>query len=255
MTTSDVQMDTNGKSTCEVWRLLAKQQTRHQQARSPRQCWTPRLSTKLEGQSKCITETEQRVSEGEGMMTGLDGRLAEAEREIKVMAYCMGDMENGSKQDNICVLNLKEGTEGKRPITFFETWLPDAKSHIKIDRAHCSLGLRGMLPRLEIIKLQNSGDKPRITAAVRQRPNLEYEGQRIFIHQDLSTAVRERRQAFSDVSVADWHALPGYTDREPQWHRAQVWNKKWCRKLFQHTGIKLDRSHFQSMTCFLFCFS
>lgn len=31
------------------------------------------------------------------------------------------------------------------------------------------------------------------------RANLEYEGQRVFIHQDLSSAVRERQRAFNDV--------------------------------------------------------
>lgn len=36
-------------------------------------------------------------------------------------------------------------------------------------------------------------------AAVTATTNLEYEGQRIFIHKDLSSAVRERRRAFNDV--------------------------------------------------------
>ena len=50
-----------------------------------------------------------------------------------------------------------------------------------------------------IIKLQNSRDKLRIIAAVKATPNLEYEGQRIFIHQDLTSPVHDKRKAFNVV--------------------------------------------------------
>lgn len=164
--------------------------------------------TTLENQSRRFAEAEQRVSGVEDSVTDLDGRLAEAERKIKLMADCMNDMENRSRRNNICILNLKEDTEEKRPVNFFETWLPTvlglqaspgAKDRIKIDLAHRSFGLRGARPRPVIIKLHNSSDKPRIMAAVRAAPNLEREGQRIFIHQDLSPAVREKRRAFNTV--------------------------------------------------------
>lgn len=170
-----------------------------------------KISTTLENQSKRIGEAEQRVSEVEDAVSGLEGRLAEAENKIKVLAAKMEDMENRSRRDNIRVLNLKEGTEGKHPIQFFETWLPTvlgleaspgAKDRIKVDRAHRSGGPRGERPRPVIIKLHNSRDKPRIIAALRATPNLEYEGQRIFIHQDLSSSVREKRRAFNEVCQA-----------------------------------------------------
>ena len=38
------------------------------------------------------------------------------------MADVMDDMENRSRRDNICLLNLKEGTEGKNSIHFFKAW-------------------------------------------------------------------------------------------------------------------------------------
>ena len=83
-----------------------------------------KISGTLENQSKRIAETEQRVSEVEDVVSGLEGRLAEAEKKIKVLAANTEVMENRSRRDNIRVLNLKEGTEGKRPVQFFETWLP-----------------------------------------------------------------------------------------------------------------------------------
>lgn len=65
-------------------------------------------STTLSSQSKPITEAEQRVLDVEDTVTGLEGRLTEAERKIKLIADCMDDMENRSRRDNICVLNLKK---------------------------------------------------------------------------------------------------------------------------------------------------
>ena len=49
------------------------------------------------------------------------------------------------------------------------------------------------------IKLHNSRDKPRILAASRNATNLEHEGSRIFIHQDLSNAVQLKCCSYSDV--------------------------------------------------------
>lgn len=169
-----------------------------------------KISSTLESHSKRITEAEQRVSGVEDVVAGLEGRLAEAEGKAKLMAAALDEMENRSRRDNIRVLNLEEGTEGKRPIQFFETWLPTVlnldsssggKKRVKIDRAHRSLGPRGGRPRPVIIKLHNSRDKLRILA-VRAIPNLEYNEQRIFIHQDLSSSVREKRQAFNEVCQA-----------------------------------------------------
>lgn len=170
-----------------------------------------KISSTLETQSKRISVAEQRVSDVEDTVTGLETRLADAEKKLRVMADSLDDMENRSRRDNIRVLNLKEGVEGKRPIDFFETWLPTVlkleaspgnKRRIKIDRAHRSLGPRGARPRPVIIRLHNSRDKLKIMAAVRATQDLEYEGQRIFIHQDLSSTVRERRRAFNGVCQA-----------------------------------------------------
>lgn len=168
-------------------------------------------STTLESQSKPITVVEQLVSDVEDIVDGLEVILTEAEKKIMEMAVGMDDMENRSRRGNIRVLNLEEGTEGKCPIQFFESWLPTVlgleaspgtKSRIKIDRAHRSLGPWGAHPRPVVIKLHNSRDKPRIMGAMRAKPNLEYVGKRIFIHQDLSSAVRERCHAFNSVCQA-----------------------------------------------------
>ena len=169
-----------------------------------------KISSTLESQSKRITAAEQRVSDVEDVVTDLETRLASAEMKIKQMADGIDDLENRSRRDNIRILNLEEGTEGKEPIQFFETWLPTApglstsaeKSRIRIDRVHRSLGPKGARPRPVIIKLHNPRDKLRMMAAARKKPDLEHDGRRILIHQDLSPVIRGKRRAFNDVCRA-----------------------------------------------------
>lgn len=121
------------------------------------------------------------------------------------MANQTDDAENCSRRDDLQILHLKEGTEGEHPLEFFESWLPKtlglcaAKGRVKLDRAHWTAGPRSDRPRPVIVKLHNPRDKPRILAAVRKATNLEHEGSRIFIHQDLSNVVRLKRRSYNDV--------------------------------------------------------
>ena len=164
-----------------------------------------KIAGSLEGQAKRITEAEQRVCVVEDQVATLELRLSQAEDKLVTMAEQMDDAENRSRRDNIQILNLKEGTEGEKPLEFFESWLPKllglsaAKGRIKMDRAHRTAGPRSDRPRPMIIKLHNSRDKPRILAAPRKAKNLEHGGSHIFIHQDLSSAVRLKRCSYNDV--------------------------------------------------------
>ncbi|CAK6981891.1 unnamed protein product [Scomber scombrus] len=116
------------------------------------------------------------------------------------------DIEGRSRRDNILIFNLKENTEGRQPVTFFEKWLPTLlnletkRGIIKIDRAHRSLGPpKPNRPSAVIIKLHNPRDKMRILAAAREKGPLTHEGQTIFIRRDLASGVKEMRRAFNGV--------------------------------------------------------
>lgn len=121
------------------------------------------------------------------------------------MADQLNDAENWSRRDNIRILSLKEGTEGDHSLEFFESWLPTtlglstAKGRIKLDWVHQTARLRKDHPRMVIVKLHKSLDKPRILAAPRRAKNLEHEGSCIFIQQDLSSIVRLKRCSSNDV--------------------------------------------------------
>uniref|UniRef100_A0A087XJ32 L1 transposable element RRM domain-containing protein n=1 Tax=Poecilia formosa TaxID=48698 RepID=A0A087XJ32_POEFO len=152
------------------------------------------ISSKLKANTECITDAEHRISAVE------DDMSAELESKVRTLTEKCTDLEGRSRRDNILIYNLKEDTEGRQPVSFFERWLPallglESKwGVIKIDRAHRSLGPpRPDRPRA-VIKLHHSRDTSRILAAARKQAPLTYEGQTVFIRQDMTAAVKEMRQ-------------------------------------------------------------
>ncbi|KAI3367054.1 hypothetical protein L3Q82_009687, partial [Scortum barcoo] len=164
------------------------------------------ITTRVEDNSKRLDEAEGRVSTMEDLLATTENKLREVEKKLQTLTEKADDMENRLRRDNIRVIGLKEGAEGEQPVAFFERWLPkilnlDAKRGIiKIDRAHRGLGPAGSnRPRPVIIKLHNSGEKQWIMAALRERRQLTHEGQKLYIQQDFSVAVKEKRRSFNKV--------------------------------------------------------
>uniref|UniRef100_A0A3P8S1H5 L1 transposable element RRM domain-containing protein n=1 Tax=Amphiprion percula TaxID=161767 RepID=A0A3P8S1H5_AMPPE len=164
------------------------------------------IAAKVEANIERITEAEHRISAAEDSMSAVTPRLAELEAKVRILTEKCSDMEGRSRRDNILIYNLKEETEGRQPVAFFEHWLPTLlnletkRGIIKIDRAHRSLGPpRPDRPRAVIIKLHNSGDKSRILTTARKQAPLTYEGLTVFIRQDITAPVKEMRRAFNGV--------------------------------------------------------
>ncbi|KAL7381055.1 hypothetical protein ABVT39_027803 [Epinephelus coioides] len=139
-----------------------------------------KLSSRVEDNTKRITETENRISDGEDRTTTLEHKLAELEQ--------------------------REGAEGNQAVRFFGTWLPDTlgletkRGSIKIDWAHRALGPpKKNCNRPVIIKLHNFSDKQWILAAVQEKGEVTYQGNKIYIRQDLSAQVREAWRQFNGV--------------------------------------------------------
>lgn len=162
------------------------------------------IASRIEDNTKRISEAEHRVSDIEDNATEMGNKLKETEKLVRVLLEKVDDLENRSRRDNIRIVGLKEGYEGSQPNVFFASWLPKVlelstvKGHFKIDRAHRSLGpQRGDRPRPVIIKLHNFTDKQRIMSAMKIKRHLEVDGQKVFIHQDLSSMVKEKRRGFN----------------------------------------------------------
>ena len=164
------------------------------------------LGSRIDDNSKRLTEAESRISENEDRTSSLENKVAHLEQKVKSLADRTEASENRSRRDNIRIIGLKEGTEGKNAVIFFETWLHDTldlktkRGFIKIDRAHRALGPRkSNSNRPVIIKLHNYGDKQVILSATREKGDILDQGNKIYIRQDLSAAVREARRKFNDT--------------------------------------------------------
>ena len=124
---------------------------------------------------------------------------------MKILTDRAENSENRSCRDNVCIIDLKEGAEGNQDIRFFGTWLPDTlgletkRGSIKIDQAHRALSPLKKDHNQPVIKLLNFSDKQRILAAVREKGEITYQGDKIYILQDLSAQVREARRQFNGV--------------------------------------------------------
>lgn len=163
-----------------------------------------KMGNRIEDNVKRITEAESCISEGEDRTTSLENRVAELEQKVKSLTDRTEDHENRSHRENIRVIGLKEGAEGRQAIKFFETWLPDTlgletkRGTVKIDRAHRALGPpKTNYNRPVIIKVHNPNDKQRILAAARERGELIYQGNKVYIRQDFSAQVRDARRQFN----------------------------------------------------------
>lgn len=164
------------------------------------------ITNRLDDNSKRITEAENRVSATEDTVSTMERRVAELETTVRVLTDRAEDIENRSRRGNIVILGLRETAEGRQPIPFFESWLPELlgietkRGTMKLDRAHRTFGQpRNDRPRPVMIKPHNFADKQKIIAAAKKKGQLNYEGCAITIKQDFSAKVKEARRTFNDV--------------------------------------------------------
>lgn len=137
-------------------------------------------------------------------VTVTENKLRDTEKLMQKLYEKVDNLENRSRRDNIQVLGLKKGAEGSQPVAFFSSWLTKVlglditKGHIKVDCAHRSPSpQRGDRPRLVLIKAHNFSDKQHIMSAIKTKCFLEVDGQKVFIQQDLSSAVKEKCRSFN----------------------------------------------------------
>lgn len=165
------------------------------------------VTTRLEKIDRRFAEAEQRISTNEDEITALKLSLAEAKKSISTLLQKTDEQENRSRRDNIRIIGLKEGIEGREPVAFFQTWLPtvlglDTKhGTVKLDRAHRTPGTPrdDNKPRSVIMKLHNYADKVRILAAFKTKQSVAHDGEPVYIRSDLSAGVVEQRRAFNGV--------------------------------------------------------
>ena len=168
-------------------------------------------TSQIQALATWVGDAETRISGVEDTSDVLQAKVTKLEKQINDMADHIDDLENRSRRCNLCLVGLPEGTEGKDPVTFMETWLPSylnlttKSGKIKLDRAHRSLAPRpgtNQHARPIIMKLHNFADKQRVMAAARRlgaEPNQPADRIRVSFFNDYSAVMARKRKAFDEV--------------------------------------------------------
>lgn len=124
------------------------------------------LKAMLDGLSARITEAEERNSTVEDHLAELGPSVSRLSMENVFLKEKVDQLENYSRH-NICLINLREGSEGTDSVGFFTNWIPATlglehfMEPLIVERAHRTLGPRlptDQKPRPVLIRLLNSRD-------------------------------------------------------------------------------------------------
>lgn len=125
----------------------------------------------------CVTEVEQRVSQTEDTVAEHAASLQTLHSKVRALEYKMDDAKNKNWRNNLRVVGLPEGVEGKNPTVFVEdllcSLLPVAQfsSHYyAVERAHRispAPNPVGSSPRTLIFWLLNFRDRNEVLRAAR----------------------------------------------------------------------------------------
>lgn len=73
-----------------------------------------------------VSQTEQRISSAEDEVNNLQAKVQILESLNKSPENKLLDLEARSSLNNVRLVNLPEGAEGKDPASFLEKWIPEA---------------------------------------------------------------------------------------------------------------------------------
>lgn len=160
------------------------------------------VSEKIDNVLERLGTVEQRVSDLEDRCTANAPRLDSVETALKKAMERLDNIENQSRRQNVRIVGLKEGIEGKNPVDFFEKWIPEVLGMqgdtVKIERAHrAGPPLRTgdkEASRAVLVRLHNYSDKLSILYAARAKGRIKVEGRDVSFYQDFSAEVVKKRR-------------------------------------------------------------
>lgn len=155
-----------------------------------------------------VSQTEQRISSAEDEVTNLKTKVQKLESQNKSLEDKLLDLEARSRLNNVRLINLPEGAEGKDPAAFLEKWIPEAlgatlQSSVVLERAHRIGPMRDTRapPRTLIMKFHNYKDKVEIMAAARAKKEILYKDQQVRLYPDLAAGLHQLRKQFDPARV------------------------------------------------------
>ncbi|KAL7381399.1 hypothetical protein ABVT39_005072 [Epinephelus coioides] len=160
------------------------------------------VAERLDGLIERMVTVEQRVSVLEDESATTMPWVGALETQLKKALEHLENFENQGQRQNVRIVGLKEGTEGKTLVDFFEKGIPDVLNmqddRIQIERAHCTGPWKRLAskegPRAVLVKLHNYTDRQRILYAARNKGTIKVDGGNVSFYQDFSMEVVRRRK-------------------------------------------------------------
>ena len=175
------------------------------------------MQQKLSSHDHAITELQRACTDHSDLLTSLDSTVSTLKAEVKLLTDKCEDLEGRARRNNIRLVGVPEGAEGVRPTEFIAQLLMDSLGLDELpllDRAHRTLRPKpseSKLPRPFVIRVHFfhvRNDLLRRAGEASKDSPLLYQGKRLFLFPDYTSAVAKKRAAFTDVKRL-LHSCPG----------------------------------------------
>lgn len=157
-----------------------------------------RLQENVEALEKRTTELENRMSQQEDDAWRYQTQIKELQKQVDNMSDQVDYLENKSRQNNICIYNIPEKSEGSDMMNFIQTlWRETLKmeTEIPITRAHRIGQEEEERVRPIIVNCLHFNDKRAVLNAAWSK-EITFAEERIYLDHDFTTKVKKQRAKY-----------------------------------------------------------
>lgn len=160
-----------------------------------------------------ITEMEVCLSDHSDRLDYLEKQVGSLVKEKNQLLAKTEDLENRSRRNNLRIIGLPEGREGQAATAFMSRFFVDLLQDEtftdppELDRAHRALyakPTKDEKPRPVIVRFLRFQQKEQVLTIARKK-QLFYDGHRILVFPDISSALAKKRAAFNPVKAKLYH--------------------------------------------------
>lgn len=157
--------------------------------------------------SERMSQAELRISNAKDGVAHLQAKVNKLESKNKTLEDKLVDLETRSRLNNLRLVGLPEGAEGRDPCSFLEKWIPEVLNAVTlqssgiIERAHRIGPMKDSKapPRTLIMRFLNYKDKQAVIAAARAKKGIRYKDQQMRFYVDLATGIHQLRKQFDPI--------------------------------------------------------